>query len=94
MKNTILPAMFFIITGLLTPMSQANSQPNSVDYSPYIQLAQSNSQSLDSAVKSVKQKTGGRILSAKTITENGQQIHKIKVLLPSGKVRVFKVNAQ
>ena len=59
----------------------------------YIQLAQ-NEQSLNDAVQSIKQETGGRILSAKTIDKNGQRIHKIKVLLPSGKVQVFSVNAQ
>ena len=48
-------------------------------------------QSLDSAVQDIKQQTGGRILSAKTIKKNGTPVHHIKVLLPSGKVRIFKV---
>ena len=73
----------------MSPMSQANPQLSST----YIQLAQNN-QSLDTAVQSIKQKTGGRILSAKTVTKNGQRVHKIKVLLPSGKVQVFKITAQ
>lgn len=73
---------------LMSPMSQANPLSSS-----YIQLAQ-NDQSLNDAVQSIKQQTGGRILSAKTVDKNGQRIHKIKVLLPSGKVQVFSVNAQ
>ena len=89
MKTTILSLMLFIFITLMSPMSQANPQLSST----YIQLAQNN-QSLDTAVQSIKQKTGGRILSAKTVTKNGQRVHKIKVLLPSGKVQVFKVTAQ
>lgn len=81
--------LFSLLALLFSPISQASSQVSS----PYIQLAQA-SQSLDSAVQSIKQKTGGRILSAKTVHKNGQRVHKIKVLLPSGKVQVFRVNAQ
>lgn len=90
MKYSILSAMLFILAGLSSSMSQANPLLSS----PYIQLAQNNNQSLDSAVQTIKQKTGGRILSAKTVVKNGQRVHKIKVLLPSGKVQTFKINAQ
>ena len=48
---------------------------------------------LDQAVQQVKQQTGGRILSAKTKNNDGRQVHKIKVLLPNGKVRIIRVNA-
>lgn len=88
MKKSILPLLLFIFIGLVSPVTQANSLSSS-----FIQLAQ-NDQSLNNAVQSVKQKTGGRILSTKTVSKNGQRIHKIKVLLPSGKVRVFSVTAQ
>ena len=57
-------------------------------------LAQSEGQTLNEATQSIKQKTGGRILSTKTVKSNGQIIYKIKVLLPSGKVQTFKVSAQ
>ena len=49
---------------------------------------------LDKAVQQVKQQTGGRILSAKTKNNDGRQVHKIKVLLPNGKVRIIRVNAK
>jgi len=88
MKYSLLPALFLIIVAVISPLNQASAQPSH----SYIQLAQS-SQSLDKAVQSVKQKTGGRILSTKTVTKNGKRVHKIKVLLPSGKVQVFRVNA-
>ena len=51
-------------------------------------------QSLNQAAESVKQRTGGRILSTKTTQRGGQRVHKIKVLLPSGKVQTFTVSAQ
>ena len=90
MKTLYLPALLILLTGLVSFTIQASP---SISALPYIQLAQSNSQSLAEAAQSIKEQTGGRILSAKTIIRNGQQIHKIKVLLPSGKVRIFKVNA-
>ena len=49
-------------------------------------------QSLNQAIQDVKQQTGGRILSAGTINKNDKHIHKIKVLLPNGKVRIIKIN--
>lgn len=88
MKYSILSLILIMSITLMSPMSQANPLSSS-----YIQLAQ-NDQSLNDAVQSIKQQTGGRILSAKTVDKNGQRIHKIKVLLPSGKVQVFSVNAQ
>lgn len=88
MKYSLLPALFIIITAFISPLSQASAQATH----GYMQLAQSE-QSLDNAVQSVKQKTGGRILSTKTVNKNGKRVHKIKVLLPSGKVQVFHVNA-
>lgn len=98
MKYTTLPVMLFILSGLFSSISQATPQANSwqkpLISSSYIQLAQSGGKTLNEAVESVKQQTGGRILSAKTVNKNGQRIHKIKVLLPSGKVRIFQINAQ
>ena len=94
MKQSILPMIIFVFLAPLSSVSYANTQTSPLLFSSYIQLAQSGNQNLDSAVQSIKQKTGGRILSAKTTTKNGQRIHKIKVLLPSGKVQTFKVSAQ
>jgi len=89
MKSTLLPVIFFILFGLISSEIQASTSNNS----HFLLLAQNN-QKLDKAVHSIKKQTGGRILSAKTVTENGRRIYKIKVLMPSGKVKVFKVNAQ
>lgn len=57
-------------------------------------LIAANGVSLDAAVKQVKQETGGRILTADTVTRNGNKVHRIKVLLPDGTVKVMYINAE
>lgn len=90
MKHILLPIIVLLI-GLLSPATQASTPTSSI---PLFQLSQNHNQSLDQAVQKIKQQTGGRVLSAKTIAKGGKYTHVIKVLLPSGKVRIFKVNAQ
>lgn len=46
--------------------------------------------SLDQAVNQVRKQTGGRILSAKTVSKGGRRFHRIKVLMPSGKVKIIR----
>ena len=50
--------------------------------------------SLNEAVQQVQRETGGRVLSADTVNQSGRAVHRIKVLLPSGQVRVVTVGAQ
>lgn len=49
---------------------------------------------LDDAVNKVKKKTNGRILTAETVTEKGERMHRIKVLMPNGNVRVIYIKAE
>lgn len=49
--------------------------------------------SLNQAVQQVQRETGGRVLSAETINQGGRSVHRIKVLTPSGQVRVMIVDA-
>jgi uncharacterized membrane protein YkoI len=49
---------------------------------------------LNEAVQQVQHETGGRVLSAETIKQNGRMVHRIKVLTPSGQVRVVMIDAQ
>ena len=81
--------LFSLIFFLLTPNAGAFTLSNS---SSVIYLAASET-SLDQAVKQVKKQTGGRILSAETTKRKGQRVHRIKVLLPNGTVRVKYINA-
>jgi uncharacterized membrane protein YkoI len=59
-----------------------------------IYLAQADVESLDSAVARIRNQTGGRVLSAETKNEGGVQVHYIRVLTKSGKVKRFRVVAQ
>lgn len=49
--------------------------------------------SLNQAVQQVQRDTGGRVLSAETVGQGNRRAHRIKVLLPSGRVRVVTVDA-
>jgi len=90
MRRFILPILVLIF-GFTSLPSQANS-----GHDPFasFQISKNNGQSLEAAVRKIKKRTGGRILSARTISQKGHVFHKIKVLMPSGKVRIFKVNAR
>ena len=89
MKNAILATIFTIFCGLLSTAVHATT----LNSSPYMLVAKNN-QALNNAAQSIKQQTGGRILSTKTISKDGKVAYKIKVLLPSGKVQIFTVNAK
>ena len=89
MNYKLLSAILFAAV-LFSPVCHASTYRL---HGPSFQLSQNN-QSLDQAVEQIKQQTGGRILSARTIKKNGNHIHQIKVLLPSGKVRIYNVNAR
>lgn len=48
---------------------------------------------LEQAVAQVRQETGGRILAAETVRENGRRVHRIKVLTPDRSVRTVRIDA-
>ena len=50
--------------------------------------------SLNEAVQQVQRETGGRVLSADTVNQGGRSVHRIKVLTPSGQVRIVTIDAQ
>jgi hypothetical protein len=64
----------------------------STDFHPLLVAA--NAISLNTAVKQVKQQTGGRVLTAETVTRKGHKVHRIKVLLPDGTVKVMYINTE
>ena len=49
---------------------------------------------LDQAVRSVEQRTGGQVLSADRRRVDGQPKYRIKVLSPSGRVRIIYIDAR
>lgn len=46
---------------------------------------------LEDATSFIQKNSQGKILSAKTLHKNGVNTHRIKVITPSGRVKVFKV---
>lgn len=62
-------------------------------YEP-LRLAAREGVTLDQAVARVKHQTKGRILTAETIQRDGKPVHRIKVLLPNGSVRVMYIDAE
>ena len=60
----------------------------------YILLVQTKASSEDDAAKSVREKTGGRVLSVETAAKGGVTVYLVKVLLPSGTVRVVEVSGR
>lgn len=57
-------------------------------------LAATEQTSLEEAVAQVRQQTGGRILSADTRRVEGRRVHRIKVLLPDGRIRILLIETE
>jgi hypothetical protein len=78
--------MLFCLPGQASPPPAYSSQP-------LLLAAKSNPLSLDQATAKVRKETGGRVLSARAETNGGRTSYRIKVLLPSGHVRIVRVDA-
>lgn len=48
---------------------------------------------LEEAVEQVRNETGGRVLSAKTLTQGDALVHQIKVLTPDNQVQIHDIEA-
>lgn len=48
----------------------------------------------DGAASAARRATGGRVLSVSSEDRHGQRVYRVKVLLPGGRVRVVRVDAQ
>jgi hypothetical protein len=82
-----------LITLFTTGIDSLSAKPFVSGYSGP-RLAAKQGMSLEQAVAEVKRETNGRILTAETIKRNGHPLHRIKVLLPNGKVRVMHIDAE
>ena len=91
LKNTLLFIPFF--AALAACMPAMASPPPTLFNPPLLLAAKSGQLSLDQAAAKVREQTGGRILSAQTETKGGRTSYRIKVLLPSGHVRIVRVDA-
>jgi len=48
---------------------------------------------LEQAVRRIRHRTGGRILSTRTVHKNGRTVYRIKVLTQGQRVRTYSVDA-
>lgn len=87
-RAAVLSVVIPVVLMVTGNSAQASGQYGNVD----IQLA-SNAISLDQAVENIRKQTGGRILSAKKDRDN-PHLYVIKVLMPDGQVRTFRVDAR
>jgi len=79
----------FIHSGIV----QGNALEPTHTFKPIL-LVRASGQTLDQAVNQVRKQTGGRILSAKTVNKGGKTFHRIKVLMPSGHVKIIRKPAR
>ena len=56
--------------------------------------APSGGMTLAQAIESVRRRTGGRVVDARTKVEGDREVHYIKVLTKDGKVKTHKVNGR
>jgi len=57
-------------------------------------LAEDKKTTLEQATRIVKERDEGRVLSAKTKKEGGQEVHQVKILDDKGHVKTVKVPAK
>ncbi|NNF96832.1 MAG: PepSY domain-containing protein [Halobacteria archaeon] len=93
MPGKLIIRTLILLMLLTTGIATVSASPFTTQYEP-IRLAAREGVTLDQAVARVKHQTKGRILTAETITRKGQPVHRIKVLLPNGSVRVMYVDAE
>jgi len=50
--------------------------------------------SLNDATELVQKRTGGRVLAAQEVREQGRAMYRVKIITPQGEVRIVLVDAQ
>jgi uncharacterized membrane protein YkoI len=91
-KRLALPALF-LLAGTAAPLIAHALPYTDQPGHQLLRLAQKNELSLEQAAARVRKETGGRVLSARTQNRNGHTVHRIKVLMPSGHVKIVRVDA-
>ena len=92
MQSLRLTLLFLFL--VIAPASHA-IMPNSANLLiAHVLLVQTTAANEDEAAKSVREKTGGRVLNVESAKKGGANIYLVKVLLPSGTVRVVEVGGK
>ncbi|HEX20571.1 MAG TPA: hypothetical protein ENG78_07120 [Acidiferrobacteraceae bacterium] len=93
MKVMILKLAIIAIALVGQPGWTGTAFANSGANDPWLAEVQQQGISLEDAVAMVQAQTGGRILSAEAVNNDGRVVYRIKVLSPSGRVSVYHVDA-
>jgi uncharacterized membrane protein YkoI len=89
-----------MLLGAVLAAQPAAAQPSHPQEGVFAPVSENNSREkpqnhdLDSTVARIRKQTGGRVLAAETHFIDGRPVHVIRVLTPSGKVRIFQIDAQ
>lgn len=75
-------AVFFGTVGLAAPTLAS---------SPFV-IVQAGAVSLDQAAANVRRVSGGKVVSADTVEQDGGSVYRIKVVFPDGRVRIYYVD--
>ena len=82
-----------LAAGLAAGAQAAADRPHALPHPAVLQLAQNGGVSLEEAVREVRDETGGRILAAETVEEDGRRVHRIRVLVEKGRVKTYRIDA-
>ena len=88
--------LIIMVLALTAAQAQASSVATESSRSNWL-LAESGkhaSLSLNDATELVRKRTGGRVLAAQEVREQGRAMYRIKVLTRQGEVRIVLVDAQ
>lgn len=93
----LLPLVLLVLASicLSVPVQAADGLPgqHAAGQSRPIVLAKGE-MSLDAAVEMVRERFGGKVISASTTSRGGKKVHVIKLLSDQGRVRTVRVDAQ
>ncbi len=93
----LLPALLLVllVPGLLPPAAAAPADRIHVSANrDRPRVTAKAEMSLDAAVAMVRERFGGKVISASTTDQGGRKVHVIKLLSDQGRVSTVKVDAQ
>ena len=88
--------LIIMVLALMAAQVQASSAATESSGSSWL-VADSGkhaSLSLNDATELVQKRTGGRVLAAQEVREQGRPMYRIKIITPQGEVRIVFVDAQ
>ena len=88
--------LFIVMSSIFCQAYSAQAQDGGRQYMPRVILVASQGAriTMGEAMSIVQQRTGGRVVNAQNIKQDGQDAYRIKVLTRSGEIKIFVVDSQ